>query len=124
MLANSLYPSNILLQKGFLYLKNKLKINYMKKLQYLIVLLLLVFGTSRVFSQNISVYPTYPPRAICDGDQATLIIDPSLLPSGLTLAYYKFWVDSVNLPFGSYMGVQDITMGNPNQYTFKAPPGY
>ena len=74
MLANSLFQINTPDEQGFLYLKNKSKLNYMKKLYTLFILMLLVLSTPKLFSQNIDVYPVYPPTAICDGDQVTLIL--------------------------------------------------
>ena len=117
MLANSLFQINKPWQQGFLFLKkSKLIINNMKKLHYLVVLLLVVFGTSDVFSQsNIKVYPTWPPRAICDGDNPTLIITTSAIPAGKTIAYYKFWLDSLKLP--TVIGINPANAGSPEEYT-------
>ena len=124
MLANSLNQINTLFHQGFLYFKNKINNNLMKKLQYLFIFILLAFGTSQVYSQNISVYPSYPPTAICEGDQVTFIIDASILPSGKTLAYYKFWCDKSLLPYGFYMGKNLPNSGLPTQYQFPSvPPG-
>lgn len=124
MLANSLFQINTPDEQGFLYLKNKSKLNYMKKLYTLFILMLLVLSTPKLFSQNIDVYPVYPPTAICDGDQVTLIITTSILPTGKTLAYYKFWADSIQLPYGKFMGNHTASSGIPQQYQFLGiPPG-
>jgi hypothetical protein len=91
----------------------------MKNLNFPFAFFILVSISFVTSAQNITVNPSY-----CDGDRVTILINSSILPSGKTLAYYKFWCDSIKLPYGSFIGKQNANNANPNQYTIAIiPPG-
>ena len=88
----------------------------MKNLILPFTILILVSFSFVTSAQNISVYPQYPPRAICDGDSPTLIINKSAIPTGKKIAFYKFWLDSLKLP--TQIGISPANTSSPEEYTF------
>lgn len=80
----------------------------MKPLLHSLCLFFLLFLSSLLSAQNITVSPS----TICEGNQVTFTVNKSIIPFGKTVAYYKFY-------YGN--GTQATRLGtdpNGNIYTF------